>query len=304
MSKSTSKTDFKMISSSSISTSKRIESPLAKYNSLGQLTCIICNQIIKSELIWNAHLNSKLHLENKQKLKSKLIAQQEKSMPPPPVPILFKNETLNDKNDAKVLKRPISSQLDDKTTNSKKHKIDNLIKKTDSINLNKINVNKSEKFVEKTVDTSTGESKLTVNATATASELPEGFFDDPEMDDKIRGVSREANLEAEYEEFKKIIQAEEHKSDIIVEQDDALRDVVRDLEQVDDLIGRWTKIECLHQKREALLAANKIKKTSAEEHIMDHDHDDKILNQNDDQSESDDDLDNVMGLTLRSKHRC
>ena len=52
---------------------KRIESPLAKYNSIGQLTCIVCNQVIKSELLWNAHINTKAHLENKAKLKSKLI---------------------------------------------------------------------------------------------------------------------------------------------------------------------------------------------------------------------------------------
>ena len=52
--------------------SKKIESPLAKYNSIGQLTCIVCNQVVKSELLWNAHINTKAHLENKAKLKSKL----------------------------------------------------------------------------------------------------------------------------------------------------------------------------------------------------------------------------------------
>lgn len=66
-SKPPSKTDFKQFG-----TSKKIESPFAKYNSTGQLTCIICNQVVKSELVWNAHVNSRSHLENKNKLKSKL----------------------------------------------------------------------------------------------------------------------------------------------------------------------------------------------------------------------------------------
>jgi Zinc-finger double-stranded RNA-binding len=49
---------------------KRIESPLAKYNNLGQLTCVVCNQTVKSELFWTAHLNSKGHLQQIEALKS------------------------------------------------------------------------------------------------------------------------------------------------------------------------------------------------------------------------------------------
>ena len=49
---------------------KRIESPLAKYNLIGQLMCVICNQVIKSELFWSAHLNSKSHLQQIEALKT------------------------------------------------------------------------------------------------------------------------------------------------------------------------------------------------------------------------------------------
>ena len=55
---------------------KKIDSPLAKYNSTGQLSCIICNQIIKSELFWNAHINNKIHLQQLDVFKNK---SQEKS---------------------------------------------------------------------------------------------------------------------------------------------------------------------------------------------------------------------------------
>jgi len=73
-----------------LSAQKRIESPIAKYNSTGQLTCIVCNQIVKSELMWNAHINSKSHLEAKNQLKMKLIAEQAK-------PISSQSEQTNTK---------------------------------------------------------------------------------------------------------------------------------------------------------------------------------------------------------------
>ena len=82
MSSAKTKTDFKSLSSS---TQKKIESPFAKYNSIGQLSCIVCNQVVKSEILWNTHLNSKVHVENKNKLKMKLISENSKATPEPPV---------------------------------------------------------------------------------------------------------------------------------------------------------------------------------------------------------------------------
>ncbi|XP_072009034.1 zinc finger protein 830 isoform X2 [Engystomops pustulosus] len=48
---------------------KKVESPLAKYNSLGQLFCALCNIPIKSELLWQAHILGKLHKEKVKELK-------------------------------------------------------------------------------------------------------------------------------------------------------------------------------------------------------------------------------------------
>lgn len=39
----------------------RINSPLAKYDSQNNLWCIVCNQMISSDLIWSTHLIGKLH---------------------------------------------------------------------------------------------------------------------------------------------------------------------------------------------------------------------------------------------------
>ena len=48
---------------------KKIESPLAKYNSAGQLTCVVCNAVVKSEMVWTAHINGKQHKEKVAALK-------------------------------------------------------------------------------------------------------------------------------------------------------------------------------------------------------------------------------------------
>lgn len=35
----------------------------SRYNSVGQLTCVLCNAPVKSALMWNAHVQGKTHKE-------------------------------------------------------------------------------------------------------------------------------------------------------------------------------------------------------------------------------------------------
>jgi len=51
-------------------TKSKINSPLAKYNSAGQLTCILCSTVVKNELVWPAHVGGKLHKDNVVNLKN------------------------------------------------------------------------------------------------------------------------------------------------------------------------------------------------------------------------------------------
>lgn len=46
-----------------------IDNPLAKYNSSGQLTCILCTSIVRSENVWQVHINSKQHRQNVEQAK-------------------------------------------------------------------------------------------------------------------------------------------------------------------------------------------------------------------------------------------
>lgn len=147
------------------------------------------------------------------------------------------------------------------------------------------------------------------------SDLPEGFFDDPEQDARARGTTRAQHLDAEYEEFKKAMQSEEVKSDLIIEKDDLMRDVDRDLVEVDELITRWTRIEQLHQKREALKqqqqatttpdgqeASTSTATTSTTTLIKKKGKNKQEENSSDE--DEDVDLESVMGLALRAKNIC
>ena len=40
---------------------EKINSPLARYNTLGQLICKICQTAVKSELVWSAHCQLPTH---------------------------------------------------------------------------------------------------------------------------------------------------------------------------------------------------------------------------------------------------
>ncbi|CAI8017224.1 Zinc finger protein 830 [Geodia barretti] len=60
---------------------KKIDHPLARYNALDQLSCIVCQQAIKSELLWSTHLKSRRHKETMTELKNKkdVLLQQQKT---------------------------------------------------------------------------------------------------------------------------------------------------------------------------------------------------------------------------------
>jgi zinc finger protein 830 len=302
------------MSSSLKSRHSRIDSPIAKYSQTGQLSCIICNQIIKVESLWTAHINSKSHLINKDKLKDVLLKEQQQ-------------QQQQQNKDVNSFKRP-SNPSDDKQSNEKSFKKLKIESETETVHSKKNKLKDICDEEEKKLDTSPQSESISISISKgdstsiiqnspqkeekeeeettnlpsnplIGSNLPEGFFDNQEIDDKVRGVSRAQNLEAEYEEFKRIMQTETIKSDNIVEIDDKTRDADRDLEEVDELINRWSKIESLHQKREQLLKNRIIKKTTAETTNRR-----QRQQKGDSDSDSDIDLDTVLNLTMRNKERC
>lgn len=208
-------------------------------------------------------------------------------------------------------KRPTETPDVDKT-NNKKQKLEGIVKSTNSIDLNKINSDFDAHYktseAKPEAPSNTQEAEATTHAVEegktqgevseavlalAGSALPEGFFDDPEMDAKARGQSRAENLEAEFEEFKRVIQTEDVKSEIIIERDDDRTIVDRNIEEVDEMIHRWNKIEDLHNKREELKKLRNAKQKAVEQK----------MEADEESSDEEVDLDNVLSFNLRSKNR-
>ncbi|KAK8809557.1 hypothetical protein WA158_000500 [Blastocystis sp. Blastoise] len=60
-----------LLKSKDTKVSGRVKSAFAKYTSNGKLMCKLCNEIIRSDALWNSHLTSSTHISNMKKLQEK-----------------------------------------------------------------------------------------------------------------------------------------------------------------------------------------------------------------------------------------
>lgn len=53
----------KKISDGNIHPFTELFTSLCRYNTLDQLVCVLCNTVIKSNILWNAHIQGRQHKE-------------------------------------------------------------------------------------------------------------------------------------------------------------------------------------------------------------------------------------------------
>jgi len=111
--------------------------------------------------------------------------------------------------------------------------------------------------------------------------LPEGFFDDPVMDAKARGVQYVDKEEEEWEAFQKEIETEANVAQNILVEDRNEATVDRQIEEIDDQIQAWQRVNRLEKLKDEV--ESKLKPAKAQ---------DKAEKAESDE-ESDDDLDDV-----------
>lgn len=194
MASSSSKSSLKLIVAA-----KKIDSPLAKYNSAGQLTCIVCNCVVKNELVWTAHVNGRLHREKVLSLKNpKVEAQFTKPQIIPAVKRKADSITTN-VYEASPSKKGVPTDFFDNQSpdfsapmqiksilkNSTKRKYDSNIVRIETPNL--IEDMETDDVLEESSQTSGATEKSTSHpGDGTPSNvIPAGFFDDPKMDAKV-----------------------------------------------------------------------------------------------------------------------
>ncbi|KAB7503750.1 Zinc finger protein [Armadillidium nasatum] len=283
------------------SVTKEIDSPYAKYNSRGQLMCIVCGIPVKSKIIWQAHVNKRSHKENLTRLKEK----QEKVFNI--LNIFLAN--FNIKNPTKKIKKDLYPRI----ASSKVKKIKNQHSKPKGILKNlggyssseeetKVDDKKSIKLIDNNVkveikselpdeffdsdknklavqdgsseEGEVGDVKKDISKPSTSDALPEGFFDDPVEDAKARNVEYKDKNAEEWESFLKEVSQAEVESRQIIAEDKVESAIETQLEQANEQIKCLERIVELDKVKQNQLSE---KKSKIEEMDEDESSDEEFL---------------------------
>nr|XP_034829802.1 zinc finger protein 830 [Maniola hyperantus] len=226
-----------------------INNPLAKYNNIGQLMCVLCSSVVRSDSVWKVHINSKQHRNNVEQAKK--------------LKELTKNFT-----DDKVRKRLATSALDTQQVKKPKGILKNSSEKSPTVtqkpnnNAPIIFSHHDEEVIRKNISPAAQEGgiledKTVDNKLLDAKEdpsltqpIPEGFFDDPILDAKARNIEYKDPVEEEWEKFQKEIKEETTTSAEIIagEQEEATAE--RQIDEIDEQIRNWSRVLDLELKKE------------------------------------------------------
>ncbi|KAK0132077.1 Zinc finger protein 830 [Merluccius polli] len=276
---------------------KKVESPYAKYNSLGHLSCALCNAHVKSELLWQTHVLGKQHREKVAEVKASAHT-------PPPQHLPLKRKTpepedgrgkaaKSSRGDSDLFKKP-SARLtpptqkksaglsllagvyddddeededDDEGDGEERGKtgaedeagdlgapaaglpddfFDSAIPAAPAVSHSGSVLKADAAAAERSGGPRRGNA-----ANASAEALPEGFFDDPVRDAKVRNVEAPQDLmDKEWDEFQREIRQVNTKSDAIVAEDDEEGRIGRQIGEIDEQIACYRRVEVLRDRRE------------------------------------------------------
>ncbi|XP_040209432.1 zinc finger protein 830 [Rana temporaria] len=315
------------------SSKKRIESPLAKYNSLGHLSCVVCNVPIKSEILWQTHILGKQHKEKVAEIKGTHVNTSSPSVSAPTSQATKRKGPSIESHDIKKVRdseeqssasattssglpadffektdQPSSKQAtvaslrllagdyeDDEEEDEEKMEINSAalsspLQKSTEIPLPPPTANDGlppDFFDSKTPVVSHSGSilkpdiqeKLVERKENTAEALPEGFFDDPEVDAKVRKVDApKDHMAKEWDEFQKEMRQVNTVSEAIVAEEDEEGRLDRQIEEIDEQIECYRRIEHLRDRRDVLNESlNEVMKSKAGKREQDTESDDEEL---------------------------
>ncbi|XP_052698303.1 zinc finger protein 830-like [Crassostrea angulata] len=308
MKKAVSKEDLKRLmkeKQASKDNKTKVTHPLAKYNTLDQLVCVLCNTVIKSNILWNAHIQGRQHKE-----KLAIKSQPGPAKPPDPgikrkseflEPAIPQKKQKENGNSSKKSNSLPSDFFDNKPKSSGRQQ--------NSLGLSSYSSDEEEEDEDEgkgreVTPTSAASSLKSVQLShpalpadffdpgvkkeeikeekpkTMADILPEGFFDNPKADAKVRQVEYKDKLDEEWEMFQRAIKEENHVSEAIMDEEDEIVNVERNIDEIDDQINRWKEINDLEIKKEEIMQ----KKTS----------EDIVKEQSDDEDVEDEDLEDFM----------
>ncbi|XP_063044992.1 zinc finger protein 830 [Engraulis encrasicolus] len=278
---------------------KRVESPFAKYNSLGHLSCAICCVPVKSEILWQAHVLGKQHKEKVAELKEGKVPQVKPQAPP--VSILKRKAPETDSATGKRPKDAGSSSsglppgfFEGSKKPSGLGILGGVYGDDDDEDESDDEDNNPSSAVGKQGDAESsgatpaadaapssglpadffdsgislaptvshsgsiskpdeGANKVTERKENTSEALPEGFFDDPVKDAKVRNVDTPKDvMDKEWDEFQKEMRQVNTASDAIVAEDDEEGRLERQIDEIDEQIECFRRVEVLRDKQDVI----------------------------------------------------
>lgn len=221
---------------------KKIDSPLAKYTDSGQLMCILCKLIVRSETVWPVHLNSKIHRENvilakTTKLETESTTRLSNILPFKRSASPSQDISVNKKIKG-ILKNFNLSEVQTKS-NLPIDSFHNNLKQMNSLSMQKI---ENKDSTASTADIQHMEVEEEKAKDTNPTVLPEGFFDDPVMDAKVRNVEYKDPIEEEWEKFQKEIKEETAQSAQIIADDQEEATTERQLDEIEEQIRHWSRV--------------------------------------------------------------
>lgn len=239
---------------------KKIDSPLARYTDAGQLMCILCKSIIRNETVWTVHLNSKTHKENIA-LAKKIKLETDNGPQPFKRPSSPSQESSARKKAKGILKNPIATQTvssslprDFFDSNSKQCNGDTTTSSSGITQKSEGNKDLSIDVQSKGTET---EEEKDIGKDVSQAVLPEGFFDDPVMDAKVRNVEYKNPIEEEWEKFQKEIKEETAQSAQIIADDQEEATTERQLDEIEEQIRHWSRVMDLVKRKEQVQSTDR-----------------------------------------------
>lgn len=227
--------------------SKRIDHPLAKYNSLDQLTCSLCNVVVKSDALWVPHIQSRQHKEKIESAKTVGPTLQKRKLPPEVDISCKKHKDLGNGSDG--LPANFFDNKDKKSILSLAEYSSDEEDEDETTHQQISHPSLPSDFFDSGTKPA---SEVVPQAKVMADVIPEGFFDNPKQDAKVRQVEYKDKMEEEWDMFQKAMKEESHVSEAIVEEEDEQINVDRNIEEIDDQINRWKEVNDLHIKKDEM----------------------------------------------------
>lgn len=221
--------------------SNKIDSPFAKYDN-GQLTCVLCKSIVRSENVWKVHINAKQHKDNLQ------LAKQLKEK--------IENQTKTKKSDHEERVAGLKRSIEDMRSEVPEKKLKGILKNSSTattliaVKDNEILNEKPHKekssipddfFDSKSKSVKTKIPEVDNDKMQVDETLPEGFFDDPVKDAKARNLEYKDPVEEEWDKFQKEIKEAEVQSTNIINEEHEEATVERQIDEIDEQIRNWSR---------------------------------------------------------------